>query len=77
MAPRETENNASAKFWGDKERALWYVMIFSGVFNTRSFGIPGHMNSLATIQQHDYRLIAFLNPAYPLLLLDVNQIYIP
>ena len=33
MAPRETENNAHAKFWGDKERALWYVMVFSGVVN--------------------------------------------
>ena len=31
MAPRETENNAYAKFWGDKQRALWYVMVFSGV----------------------------------------------
>ena len=25
MAPRETENNAYAKFWGDKQRVLWYV----------------------------------------------------
>ena len=33
LAPRETENNAYAKFWGDKQRALWYVMIFSGVVN--------------------------------------------
>ena len=33
MAPRETENNAYAKFWGDKQRALWYVMVFSGVDN--------------------------------------------
>ena len=33
MAPRETENNAQAKFWADKERALWYVMVFSGVVN--------------------------------------------
>ena len=33
MAPRETENNAHAKFWGDKQRALWYVMVFSGVVN--------------------------------------------
>ena len=33
MAPRETENNAYAKFWGDKQRALWYVMVFSGVIN--------------------------------------------
>ena len=34
MAPRETENNAYAKFLGDKQRALWYVMVFSGVVNT-------------------------------------------
>ena len=33
MAPRETENNASAKFWDDKQRVLWYVMVFSGVVN--------------------------------------------
>ena len=38
MAPRETENNAYAKFWGDKQRALWDVTVFSGVVNwtTRS-----------------------------------------
>ena len=23
-APRETEDNSYAKFWGDKPRALWY-----------------------------------------------------
>ena len=28
IASRETENNAYAKFWGDKQRALWYVMVF-------------------------------------------------
>ena len=28
MAPRETENNTYAKFWGYKQRALWYVMVF-------------------------------------------------
>ena len=33
MAPRETENNAYAKFWGDKQRALRYVVVFSGVAN--------------------------------------------
>ena len=33
MAPKETENNAYAKFWGAKQRALWYVMVFSGVVN--------------------------------------------
>ena len=33
MAQKETENNAYAKFWGDKRRALWYVVVFSGVVN--------------------------------------------
>ena len=33
MVPRETENNAYSKFWGDKQRAFWYVMVFSGVVN--------------------------------------------
>ena len=33
MAPRGTENNAYAKFWGDKQTALWYVMVFPGVVN--------------------------------------------
>ena len=28
MASRETENNVYAKFWGGKQRALWYVMVF-------------------------------------------------
>ena len=36
MAPRETENNAYAIFWGDKQRALRYVMVFSGVANSAS-----------------------------------------
>ena len=31
MVPRETENNAYAKFWGDKQRALWYVMVCYGM----------------------------------------------
>ena len=26
--PRETENNAYAKFGGNKQRALWYVVVF-------------------------------------------------
>ena len=34
MARRETENNAYAKFWGDKQKTLWYVMVFSGVVNS-------------------------------------------
>ena len=32
--PREIEGNACAKFWGDKQRTLWYVMVFSGVVNS-------------------------------------------
>ena len=31
MAPRETENNAYAKFWRDKQRTLWYVMVCYGI----------------------------------------------
>ena len=37
MAPRETENNAYVKFWGNKQRTLWYVMVFSGVVNWSIF----------------------------------------
>ena len=28
-----SQDNAYAKFWGDKQRALWYAMVFSGVVN--------------------------------------------
>ena len=35
MAPREIENNAYAKFLGNKQRALWYVMVFSIVANCK------------------------------------------
>ena len=31
MAPRETEDNAYAKFRSDQQTVLWYVMAFSGV----------------------------------------------
>ena len=33
MVPRETEDNSYAKFWGDKQKALWHVTVFSGVVN--------------------------------------------
>ena len=33
MAPRETENKAYVKFLGDKERALWYVIVSSIVID--------------------------------------------
>ena len=45
MAPRETEDNAYAKFWGSKLGALWYVMVFSGVVN--SSGVIGPFKSAA------------------------------
>ena len=32
-APRENEDNDYAKFLGDKQGVLWYVMVFSGVVN--------------------------------------------
>ena len=43
MAPRETENNAYAKFWGDEQRALWYVMVFSVVVGWLAFHLRGTM----------------------------------
>ena len=35
MAPRETEDNAYAKFWSDKQRALWYAMVLLEWFNSQ------------------------------------------
>ena len=29
----KTENNVYVKFWSDKQRVLWYVMVFPGVAN--------------------------------------------
>ena len=40
MPPREPEDNAYAKFWGDRHRALWYVMVFSGVVNWEIISYP-------------------------------------
>ena len=33
QSPSWTEDNAYAKLWGDNQKALWYVMVFSGVVN--------------------------------------------
>ena len=33
MAPRESENNTYANYWGDKQRAVWCVMVLSVVVN--------------------------------------------
>ena len=37
MAPRETENIAYAKFWGNKQRTLWYVMEIPDHTQDRTF----------------------------------------
>ena len=39
MAPKETGNNAYAKFWCDQQRVLWYVKVFSGVVNCTDPGL--------------------------------------
>ena len=66
MAPRETENNAYAKFRGDEQRTLWYVMVFSGVVNWKLFmfylkivsSYSGSIESAAlTISSRAYSLV--------------------
>ena len=39
MAPRETKNNAYARFWGNKQKALWHVIVFSGAVNCKSLSV--------------------------------------
>ena len=48
MAPRETENNAYAKFWSEQQRVLWYVMVFSGVANNKviTYGVEERMEKV-------------------------------
>ena len=57
MALRETENNAYAKFRGDKQRPLWYVMAFSGVVNSKLLNIDacqcGTTDSSFLVQSKD------------------------
>ena len=52
MAPREAEDNACAKFWGDKQRALilWYVMVFSGVVNSFFYIIKIYSENFSTVE---------------------------
>ena len=58
MAPRETENNAYTKFWGDKQRALWYVIVFSGVVNCFSV----HVISRLKITSRSFRPLKYFIP---------------
>ena len=57
MAPRETEDNAYAKFWGGKQRALWYVMVFRAKKCTQKRDAPYHNARLSggenTITYHN------------------------
>ena len=57
MAPRETENNAYAKFWGEKQRALWYVMVFSGVISRLNV-----MYNVLKAISHDFRNLQIGGP---------------
>ena len=47
MVLRESEDNAYAKFCGDKQRALWYVTVFWGMVNIAS--IPDYLMDTISI----------------------------
>ena len=46
IAPKETENNAHAKFWGDKQRTL--CLICYGIFWS------GQFHLISTVQYRSY-----------------------
>ena len=56
--PRETEDNAHAKFWGVKQRALWYVIVFLewSISNFQKSRILWHCCFLPALekQKHTY-----------------------
>ena len=67
MAPRETENNAYAKFWGDKQRTLWYVMVFlEWSIQSSFFTLNKHsVRSLSATRASDhFKLCAYLLSSY-------------
>ena len=49
MVPRESEDNAYAKFWVDKQRALWYVTVFWGMVNIAP--IPDYLMDTISIRR--------------------------
>ena len=69
MAPRETKNNAYAKFWGDKQRTLWYAMVFSGVVNYHKVLIA----PFALILNHSFMLSLVVNSTLIALPGDTTQ----
>ena len=46
MAPRETTTILMQNL-GDKQRALWYVMVFSGMVNSEMLLLPGLIKGIA------------------------------
>ena len=52
MAPRETENNAFAKFWSDQQRVLWYLMIFSVVVNLQYTDTHTHIHTYTLVKNN-------------------------
>ena len=70
MAPRETENNVYAKFWGDKQRALWYVMVFLEWSITTDFGLVAS-NDFDTVNEKES-----LHPADHIMIIIIIIIFI-
>ena len=66
MAPKGTEDNAYAKFWCDKQRALWYVMVFSGVVN--SIGVT---RVLSNVRWH-FNNFSSLSTVFPLAFFSIS-----
>ena len=54
MAPRETGNNAYVKFWGDKQRALWYVMVYLE-WSIHLIGQKRYINKFLAYKCHHYQ----------------------
>ena len=52
MAPRETEKNAYAKFWGEKQRALWHVLVFSVLCGERGCQCMNPNKPAAAVPYH-------------------------
>ena len=60
MTPREAENSAYAKFWGDKQGALWHVVVFSAVVSLSylhwyACGVDGKTVGLMGVRSRDYQ----------------------
>ena len=65
MAPRETENNAYAKSWGNKQRALWYVMIFLEWSIFRGFQLCLKESTFYCFTGKEYVNVTFKAYSYP------------